>query len=542
MVSQTAPLSVGDGPSLRARRKLLPVRPRADLVATASTSVWHALGDSLAFVHVLCSRFSIGQGRQSALVAARLALFVSICAPSIRAQTDGRFVWLLYVDESLLPADRTALEEAVRGIAGAHIVALPKDGEHAAAYEAPCLRQISLAGLPTDPPSALSGAHRRLPGADRRERGGQRELERASPTARRRRVYLTSRLDADDALDSSFFAAVHGRVASAAAGGGGDGGGADGFPLYLCHLHALAWLPSTTAGSGIVSTEAASPPAVDSFSGRRLARRLICSSTSVGCDRLVALPHARPHKGKLLEARARAPMRKRIPPPTRPSPLALPACLHRLHRLPASPSLPPRPTRLPRRPPSGTPRPRREARSVHAVSHTEVRKGSRRVALLDSGERWSGPVRARTVTSDGLKGVRSARETAVGGGGEGKRAGAPARDADDGTVPWAARYGISPAELRRANEELTRLEARVAEERVSPDGNDCVADFSCALHLGKKAPARLARLTKLAKGKLKKGRSSRRESSLSSRRPSRRRGEPGSAHDSAELRRHRSRD
>jgi len=437
MVSQTAPLSVGDGPPLRARRrerrKLLPVRPRSDLVATASTSVWHALGDSLAFVHVLCSRFSIGQGRQSALVAARLALFVSICAPSIRAQTDGRFVWLLYVDESLLPADRTALEEAVRGIAGAHIVALPKDGEHAAAYEAPCLRQISLAGLPTDPPSALSGAHRR-------------------------RVYLTSRLDADDALDSSFFAAVHGRVASAAAGGGGDGGGADGFPLYLCHLHALAWLPSTTAGSGVVSTE----DAIASW--HCLTPGLTKASFS------------------------------------------------------------------------------REARSVHAVSHTEVRKGSRRVALLDSGERWSGPVRARTVTSDGLKGVRSARETAVGGGGEGKRAGAPARDADDGTVPWAARYGISPAELRRANEELTRLEARVAEERVSPDGNDCVADFSCALHLGKKAPARLARLTKLAKGKLKKGRSSRRESSLSSRRPSRRRGEPGSAHDSAELRRHRSRD
>jgi hypothetical protein len=129
------------------------------------------------------------------------------------------------------------------------------------------------------------------------------------------------------------------------------------------------------------------------------------------------------------------------------------------------------------------------AHSVHAIAHTEVRKRrDRTVLLLDEGSAWSGPLRARTVTSDGLKGVRSAHELA-GVAGDGWR------EADDGTVLFEARYGIGLDALRRANDELVQREAAVADERTR--GKDCVEDFSCVTHLDKTA---LSRLKKLSRG------------------------------------------
>jgi hypothetical protein len=130
-----------------------------------------------------------------------------------------------------------------------------------------------------------------------------------------------------------------------------------------------------------------------------------------------------------------------------------------------------------------------KAHSVHAIAHTEVRKRrDRTILLLDEGTPWSGPLRARTVTSDGLKGVRSAHELAGAAGGRW-------READDGTVQFEARYGIGLYALQRANDELVQREAAVADERTR--GKDCVEDFSCATHLDESA---LSRLKKLSRG------------------------------------------
>jgi hypothetical protein len=132
-------------------------------------------------VHVLCTRFCIGQGQQAALTASRLALFKSICLPSIRAQTDARFIWLIYIDSTLSPTDRVTLEHAVSDVSHVAIVALSGKPKGAvSAYEAPCTRQLEAAGW---------GAW----------------VAAGSAPAGRRKMYITTRLDADDALEVGGF-------------------------------------------------------------------------------------------------------------------------------------------------------------------------------------------------------------------------------------------------------------------------------------------------------------------------------------------------
>ena len=65
-------------------------------------------------VHVLSTRFQLGQEHLTALLAARVALFLGVCLPSIAAQTTTRFVWLIFARTELWPArEREALFGAV---------------------------------------------------------------------------------------------------------------------------------------------------------------------------------------------------------------------------------------------------------------------------------------------------------------------------------------------------------------------------------------------------------------------------------------------
>lgn len=357
-----------------------PTDARSDLLATphrqAAISPWHTLGTKHAFVHVLCSRFCIGQGHQAALTASRLALFKSICLPSIRAQTDVNFVWIIYIDSTLSAADRAVLEQAVDDMRNVAVVALTGKAHGAVkAYEAPCTRQLELAGW---------GAWVRVG---------------ALPTGRRK-MYLTTRLDADDGLEVHFFARLHARILRALEKRAG--GPRERSKLYLCHVRAVTWFPTQGWGAGMISTE-------ENAFRECLTPGLTLASFSS------------------------------------------------------------------------------KAHSVHAIAHTEVRRRrDRTVLLLDEGGQWTGPLRARTVTSDGLKGVRSAHELAgvVGGGWHA---------AGDGTVQFEARYGIGLDALKRANDELVQREAAVAGERTR--GKDCVEDFSCVTHLDRSALSRLMKLS-----------------------------------------------
>mmetsp|Transcript_29849 Transcript_29849/g.91611 ORF Transcript_29849/g.91611 Transcript_29849/m.91611 type:complete len:573 (-) Transcript_29849:252-1970(-) len=355
-----------------------PAKPFSATRVPKMSDPWHTLGDGYMFVHVLCSRFSLGQGKQVALTASRLALFASICLPSIRAQTDQRFVWIIYVDSSLSKIDRMIIEQGIGDLPNAVVVALNARGA-VAAYEAPCSKQLEMAGW--------SSRLRPGPWASGREK-----------------IYISTRLDADDGLERTFFSRIHKRILlefeRRANGSQGNN------KLFLCHLRAVTWFPASGGGAGVVSTE-------ENKYHECLTPGLTLASFSS------------------------------------------------------------------------------KAHSVHAISHTEVRKRYGKSALLlDGSGRWRGPVRARTVTSDGLKGVQSASDTSriVRASLRGKW-----QTAESGVVDFDLTYGIQMDELRRANAELVRLEAAVAAERTM--GKDCVQDFSCATHLDKSALSKLYRIS-----------------------------------------------
>ncbi|EEC44861.1 predicted protein [Phaeodactylum tricornutum CCAP 1055/1] len=68
-------------------------------------------------LHVIHTRFQQHQPRLVHLGRARLALFRTLCVPSLRAQTETNFLWILRVDPALSAPLRTALLAIVRDYA-----------------------------------------------------------------------------------------------------------------------------------------------------------------------------------------------------------------------------------------------------------------------------------------------------------------------------------------------------------------------------------------------------------------------------------------
>eukprot|EP00965_Chrysotila_dentata_P121986 4032400-Pleurochrysis_carterae.AAC.1 len=107
----------------------------------------------------------------AALVSARMALFRSICLPSVAAQTDQRFVWIIYVDETLPAVSYNLLVETASSLPNAAVVRVERRSA-ARAYEAPCAEQLRRAGRWSEPDVDSDAS----------------------------RAYISTRLDADDAL------------------------------------------------------------------------------------------------------------------------------------------------------------------------------------------------------------------------------------------------------------------------------------------------------------------------------------------------------
>lgn len=210
----------------------------------------------------------------------------------------------------------------------------------------------------------------------------------AEPSSNSGRVYLSTRLDADDALPVNAFEQIYAQARSAIASHTWSRKWLV-RPHFFCFLQATAWFPSAHVAAGVLSSD-----------------------------------HA---KGR--------------------------ECL--------SPGLTAAVASL-------------SAPSVHAQDHSKVREQRRRLTILGADDgRWGGPIRARTVTSDGMRGVRSA--------------GTPlsdqrVRSATSGIVHWREGFGIELAELARANAKLVQAEAEVARERASGGKGSCVKDFTCAVH------------------------------------------------------------
>ena len=78
--------------------------PRGYALESSVQPVVWSLRRGTALTHVVSTRFSLGQGNQTALVEARLQLLFSLCVPSMVQQLrDARFVWLIYHDGTLAP-------------------------------------------------------------------------------------------------------------------------------------------------------------------------------------------------------------------------------------------------------------------------------------------------------------------------------------------------------------------------------------------------------------------------------------------------------
>jgi len=98
-------------------------------------------------LHVVVTRFMIGQGELPKLADARLRLFETVCAATMAAQDGsarGRFVWLVYAAAELPAEDVEQLAELVRGVSPhAHLI-LAHMGHQA--YLKPMRQQLATVG------------------------------------------------------------------------------------------------------------------------------------------------------------------------------------------------------------------------------------------------------------------------------------------------------------------------------------------------------------------------------------------------------------
>ena len=151
-----------------AHAQLTPRGYASGLESSVQPVVW-SLRRGTALTHVVSTRFSLGQGNQTALVEARLQLLFSLCIPSMVQQLrDARFVWLIYYDSTLAPDHVATIAARLQPLAGSGFRLVRESVLGQGFYSAQ--EQLQLAGLWTPPP----------PGA--------------------KVLYVASRLDADDGL------------------------------------------------------------------------------------------------------------------------------------------------------------------------------------------------------------------------------------------------------------------------------------------------------------------------------------------------------
>ena len=154
-----------------------PLRPVIGANVAVRPQVW-SLRSGTALTHVVSTRFSLGQGNQTALVEARLQLLFSLCVPSMVQQLrDARFVWLIYHDSTLAPNHVTAIATRLQRLAGSgfRLVRERVEGQ----FSRSAREQLELVGLWTPPPVGAKV------------------------------LYVASRLDADDGMPRGALPELH---------------------------------------------------------------------------------------------------------------------------------------------------------------------------------------------------------------------------------------------------------------------------------------------------------------------------------------------
>ncbi|KAL1495197.1 hypothetical protein AB1Y20_017062 [Prymnesium parvum] len=183
--------------------------------SNGSFSPWFELHGSPA-VHVLGTRFSLGQGGMPSLLAARLQLFRAITLPSVAAQASAHFAWLVWVDETLPAWARDALARDLAPLPHARLAFATNASE----FKWSPARQLRLARWPPPPRRAA------------------------------RALQLSTRLDADDALPRGALAAAAAALAERLAAAPRR------MPWFVCWEAFVSWQPEAAAPLGALRAEA----------------------------------------------------------------------------------------------------------------------------------------------------------------------------------------------------------------------------------------------------------------------------------------------
>ena len=169
-----------------------------------TSSPWYELTPHTMAVHVLTTRFSLGQSHLPALLRTRLELFRTICLPSIVAQTSQHFRWVIVVDKRKVHEEISALVASMPNVA-VYKATLKTSQE---VYESPAAHQLELSGF------------------------------WAEPVGDRERIYLSTRLDADDALPVGAFEEIRERARAALSSPAWDSERRITKSHFFCYLHA----------------------------------------------------------------------------------------------------------------------------------------------------------------------------------------------------------------------------------------------------------------------------------------------------------------
>jgi hypothetical protein len=174
---------------LRPFRRSLSAPDAPDRNAAATTasgnmsSSWNFAPDDT-IVHIIQTRFMQHQPHLTTLGQARLKIFEHITLPSLKVQTDGRFLWLIRTDPDL---DQTVKESLIRLIEGHPNFLVIASNDNPEGFRQTGMKSIK-------PSDVWSGSH---------------ELLRLFHSAAQTRIVVETRLDADDGLNRRFVEFIH---------------------------------------------------------------------------------------------------------------------------------------------------------------------------------------------------------------------------------------------------------------------------------------------------------------------------------------------
>ncbi|KAJ1453249.1 glycosyl-transferase for dystroglycan-domain-containing protein [Pelagophyceae sp. CCMP2097] len=210
--------------------------PICDRCVPMSVPPWFPLADAHVAAHVVVTRIALGEGRDHTKSVAQFELFKAVCFPSMLAQVDKSFVWIIYIDETF-PA---CLAVQLR------VMVSPHGNFRVAFARSDDLNSTLSVG------SAMG--HFLYPYERLRKHG---LFVDAAPNTHKQRVSIRTRLDSDHGLHKCAIAKVHAELSRRAAKGSTEG-----TAVWLGWQGAASWYPPKREDRNQAGKFSAAPNAV----------------------------------------------------------------------------------------------------------------------------------------------------------------------------------------------------------------------------------------------------------------------------------------